>query len=468
MLARAFGASVEASASMILPWFNKATPTRLVEIWEKWAKSVSSIPAKRRSAAVLDLAQEAFAKGLPASWAFVVLAGVAPERTPGHGRAIDIARALMRYSATGHAKKLTLGVWAKLGKLSTYGQKLALQVILPGVSAANPVTPKDVDWEAVSKAFKPLRSPSYRAFLYTEEIQSPEALNEIELKNQKVLENAYPAYYQNMNFWLLKRLSRGESPQALTGNVLTKKEAHIFFSSYTQCTALEFLAIHEMPLESQYEDMRLFRRVHNFWESDEISSDRLVVFRWLRTVLLCPKKRQVLLTPRTINHPVHGELVYSLDSRLDEIQAIDLGDRGVNAPVQAVFEHAAQRVQAERNEVLSQDHNSLCPPWPCALPEGVQHLTTASMLVAEGKRMEHCVGGYHLQVANGQSHIFHVADAIGSATLELDSAGNIRQFYGFRNSTPTGLDLVFKAHQVWEDFKAHLWKSSEWADEVSC
>jgi hypothetical protein len=389
----------------------------------------------------------------------------------------------MRYSATGHAKKLTLGVWAKLGKLSPYGQKLALQVILPGASAANPVTPKDVNWEAVSKALKPLRSPSYRVFLYTEEMvkatysegirSSPEEKQESFLEtNREVLEKAYPAYFQNMAFEELKKLSRGESLQSLTANVLTKKEAHAYYSCYTgprhPFCFLGSWGLREWPqwaVEESRKNAKLFEKIAGYNERDP---ECLPVVRWLREVLLTPAKSQVLLATRTVNHPVHGELSYCLDSRLDEIQAIDLGEKGHLAPVQAVFDNAARRFQEEQNQILSEDHNVLCPAWPCELPDGVQHLTTPSMLVAEGKRMQHCVGGYHRQVAAKTSHVFHVASETAAGTLELDSAGNIRQLYGFKNTKPTCLDLIAKAKQVSEDFIAHLWKSSEWADEVSC
>jgi len=85
-------------------------------------------------------------------------------------------------------------------------------------------------------------------------------------------------------------------------------------------------------------------------------------------------------------------------------------------------------------------------PQPVALGEGIEAvaLGSAEQLALEGRRMQHCVGGYWQVCFRGESHIVSLRDASGHSlsTLEIRVPPNglrhceVYQHRGLRNQTP--------------------------------
>ena len=78
-------------------------------------------------------------------------------------------------------------------------------------------------------------------------------------------------------------------------------------------------------------------------------------------------------------------------------------------------------------------------PWEARLPQGVRLLRTATDLVEEGAKLNHCVGrgSYHERIANNQSWIISISTASGRSTLEIQRpSGHLHQHTSTRNSKP--------------------------------
>ena len=131
------------------------------------------------------------------------------------------------------------------------------------------------------------------------------------------------------------------------------------------------------------------------------------------------------------------EIVWSVQQMLDEIDDADIvrlsdGARAV-----------AERAIARRSDIAlaqwERDHATIgyLPTWARKLPRSMTVLRTPAELVAEGRDLHHCVGGYVEAVRRGQCVILAVRSRHGRSTVEMSTDGlTVRQHYGAYNGAP--------------------------------
>lgn len=125
---------------------------------------------------------------------------------------------------------------------------------------------------------------------------------------------------------------------------------------------------------------------------------------------------------------------------LDEIQGADIPRP--SASVDAVLRSAAQRQGAAYARQHELDHRVLAPmpAWHRHVPARVRILRTPAALIAEGRDLSHCVGGYTHAVEAGHSIIIALSSRSGRdrSTIELDARDlSVRQHYAAHNRQPS-------------------------------
>ena len=160
-----------------------------------------------------------------------------------------------------------------------------------------------------------------------------------------------------------------------------------------------------------------------------------LVAAWLRRVLGHPAEREALRREREFRGPAGQTVRVRFADRLDEIQDEDL-DRGPATGVQRAFERAAARYGEAHLAGLAKDFRVLSAPPEWRLGTRVRCLTTPAALVAEGREMRHCVGGYASAVERGQCVILAIATRGHRSTVEISPAGQIRQHKGPSDGHP--------------------------------
>jgi uncharacterized protein YjbI with pentapeptide repeats/phage tail protein X len=175
------------------------------------------------------------------------------------------------------------------------------------------------------------------------------------------------------------------------------------------------------------------------------------VAKWLKHV----KDRGgwgALVKERQVHGPGGQTATYRFIDKIDEIQDEDLV-RGPRTSVDAVFEHASERLGAAWQEKALRDHRILRERLPEGwdLPPAIRHLNTPALLAEEGRDLEHCVGGYASAVEDGQSIILGVAAPGCRSTAELTPTGKVLQHTGPRNREP-----VEPCKTIFDEFAASL------------
>lgn len=92
---------------------------------------------------------------------------------------------------------------------------------------------------------------------------------------------------------------------------------------------------------------------------------------------------------------------------------------------------AVPRRRPSHGPALGDDTPTSPPPIP--LPSGARFLATVGAVIHEGAQMEHCVGSYAREAAEGRSFLFHVEAEGERATVEVDSRGTVCEAAGPRN-----------------------------------
>lgn len=77
-----------------------------------------------------------------------------------------------------------------------------------------------------------------------------------------------------------------------------------------------------------------------------------------------------------------------------------------------------------------EDFDLAQPPIPLPEQKNIRFLATAKDLKEEGNSMSHCVAGYRHRAKDGKCYLFHVDYRKESATVEVNSAGEVVQAYG--------------------------------------
>lgn len=224
--------------------------------------------------------------------------------------------------------------------------------------------------------------------------------------------------------WLRQGLSPREiSRRTDAGSDLSSAEAHRWLSAAPQTAPLHWLS------------QRLLRglRVSRDW-----TLRSWLVARWLERVLAAPAEYEALTRSREFVGPQGARVRVRFADRLDEIQDVDL-DRGIATGVMRTFSRAAERVGEGRLEELAADHRVLAEPPQCRLGARARALVTPAELVAEGREMRHCVGGYSHAVEHGHSVIVSIRSGRHRSTLEMAPDGRVLQHRGRGNATPDSI-----------------------------
>jgi hypothetical protein len=117
-------------------------------------------------------------------------------------------------------------------------------------------------------------------------------------------------------------------------------------------------------------------------------------------------------------------------SLLDEVWDPDLVN-GVKTSPERVFRAVlARKDEAALARVASENVPFPAMPWT-TIP-GVEQITTARELVAEGGRMCHCVGGYADACRSGRCFILRLP----KSTAEISPGGEVYQHRGYQNAAP--------------------------------
>ena len=197
--------------------------------------------------------------------------------------------------------------------------------------------------------------------------------------------------------------------------------------------------------------------------------------------LTCPmvsQGRLKMLDSFLQEHPAIWKLFHSYDlNQQQQVEAMELIRKKVEE--QSVILLGMLEAMAEelrRNAPTLKDYISLVeemylrqfpkgeivPPLDLSGFHGnrmVRELTTGKALTDEGRRMNHCVGGYFPELArhNGKYRIFHIEDNNGRSTVAMRN-GRIVEHRGISNSAPapehTKTAQELAAFIPWDDFNS--------------
>lgn len=246
--------------------------------------------------------------------------------------------------------------------------------------------------------------------------------------------------YPHVNVEQARQLRAGVPPRELARQAdpdseLTAAEAHRWLSDAPQMSPLRWLS------------RELFRKL-NVAGKVPFAMRSWAVARWAQRVVSSRPEREALLRRRQLMGPGGQVISVRFVDRLDEIQEVDLVE-GIRTGVQRAYERAAARVGADRLEELAKDHRVLAripAHWPRRLGARVRVLVTAAELVAEGREMQHCVGGYAHAVESGRSMIVSIRAGGHRSTAEITPAGEVLQHHGRCNTRPSAVcDAVLRS-----------------------
>jgi hypothetical protein len=378
-----------------------AAPETAFALW-------SAGPAVRRAASLVP----------PSEWRMLVRRDGRPcRRTLRH--AAEIGRAARR--ASYEAARWTVdsrALW-RLGGLCPELQAVALAGAWERARArgGRVARVQDLDWPAVARLAPMLAQGGARvraALAYRTTRHGAPCRRFVSLAGDR--ENiarwlcpAYPA----VSVEHAARLCRGETPEQVSGGVLTRAEAHRWLS--------------ELPLETPI--AWLTRALPGVPPLRSVA-----VARWLLDV----RRRGGwggLTRERQIHGPAGAVATIHYLARIDEIQDEDLV-RGVHTSVEDAYRHAAERAGSSWLESSRRDHRVLASPPAWRLYPSMRPLVTRAQLVHEGEEMHHCVGGYASAVERGQSVILALDVRGHRSTVELSPAGEVYQHHGPRDAAP--------------------------------
>lgn len=221
--------------------------------------------------------------------------------------------------------------------------------------------------------------------------------------------------YPTVRLEIARRIVSGESPASISGGALTRKEAHAWLSAGG-------------PESERDIPASVIRWIVRDCPLDGHTPRDLTVARWLAHV---HQRGAWSALTKTERHP-DGRAVRRLDV-VDEITAADL-DQGVKTGVIRAFENAGERMA----KVDEGDTTVICHNPFGRLPRPLAVLTTPAALAAEGRALQHCVGGYSEGVRQGQCLILSVASWHGRSTVELRPGAQwaVAQHRGVKNAEP--------------------------------
>lgn len=120
---------------------------------------------------------------------------------------------------------------------------------------------------------------------------------------------------------------------------------------------------------------------------------------------------------------------------LDEVTPADLVG-GPKTNPERVFRAVLARTSADALAEIARQ-NAPLPAMPWTTVPGVEQITTAAGLVAEGQRMGHCVGGYSSACRAGRAYIIRLPNS----TAEITPSGDVYQHRAIGNAVPPKSDI---------------------------
>jgi len=296
----------------------------------------------------------------------------------------------------------------------------------PGQQAPIPYRARDLNWAEVARIQALRADPSPRAAALRAIALPPRPAAVILGRDHKrgiahPIQDADVAdlcpSYPTVRRDIAARIVAGESPRAISGDTLTRKEAHAWLAAGGPDSA--------DPAEITRSAIAYIVRACPL--KDHTPRD-IGVARWLAHI----HQRGAWSSLTKIERHPDGRALCRLDV-LDEITPADL-DRGITTGVERAFDNAAQRLA----EIDEGDTTVICRNPFGRLPRAMAVLTTPAALAAEGKALQHCVGGYAHQVKAGQCIILSIASRHGRSTVELRPGRHweAAQHHGHRNTEP--------------------------------
>jgi len=327
---------------------------------------------------------------------------------------------------------------AALGRLCPESRHAAMRGV-PDDRADHPIRVRDLNWAEVRRIQALRVDPSPRA-MALRAVALPPRPAAVVLGRAATKKMTHPIghpevidlcpSYPTVSPDVARRIVDGESPSAISGGVLTRKEAHAW-----------------LTLGGPASDADIRRSVISFITRElplkEFAPRDPVVARWLVNV----RQRGAWGSLTKIERHPDGRAMCRMDV-LDEITPEDL-DRGITTGVERAFDNAAQR----HSKIREDDAAVICRNPFGKLPRWMAVLTTPAALAAEGKTLSHCVGGYADQVRKGQCLIVSIASSHGRSTAEIrhGQEWSVAQHKGKRN-----LDAPKRHQQLLRAFLARV------------
>lgn len=124
--------------------------------------------------------------------------------------------------------------------------------------------------------------------------------------------------------------------------------------------------------------------------------------------------------------------------------------------------HNAGRATRPRRVPLGIDESAPYRPYPGSMPEGFTQLLSYGELVAEGDKMDHCIGDssfYHDNAERGLSYHFHVLRGDSEATCTLTPHGV--QAYGSKNTKNSATEWAYTCLPSMQAHMSSLWPMTD-------
>lgn len=242
--------------------------------------------------------------------------------------------------------------------------------------------------------------------------------------NQPTHPNSIPAQWKSLS-WKTKEdiFAFGKSPVELSRGDLNKKEAAAWIES--------------IAANKKYggEDWKVWEKAPLLWITRYVklgtySPRSKLIADWI--VYQDKIDKGIFSKEMTQHLPDGREIKFKYADIVDEIQDGDL-TAGVKTNVARAFSRANERTQS--SYLNNNDHIKFAD-FPWTLSPEMEYLDTPRKLSDEGKKMEHCVGGYAPLAIQGKVFIISIQTTAGRSTVEVSKEGNIRQHKGKLNATP--------------------------------
>jgi hypothetical protein len=98
---------------------------------------------------------------------------------------------------------------------------------------------------------------------------------------------------------------------------------------------------------------------------------------------------------------------------------------------------------------VGMDSPTASPPIPLPRYKNIRFLATVGEVIAEGKRMNHCIASYAMNAVRGECFLFHVDHGGEMASFEIDRRGEVRQAVGPYNSNNDAVAWGFDRLRHW-------------------